>query len=61
MPTIMNSAPVEMPWLIIWITPPWMPIWVAAKTPSMVKPRWLTEEYATSFFMSFCIIATRAP
>src|SRR2546428_348841 len=27
----------------------------------MQKPRWLTDEYATSFFQSFCTMATRAP
>src|SRR5689334_20903674 len=29
--------------------------------PSVQKPKWLTDEYATSFFMSFCISETSAP
>ena len=29
--------------------------------PSMQKPRWLIDEYATSFFQSFCMSATIAP
>src|SRR4029079_12017791 len=32
-----------------------------AVMPSTTKPRWLTLEYATSFFMSGCTIATSAP
>jgi hypothetical protein len=38
-----------------------MPAWFSAKMPSVQKPRWLTDEYATSFFMSFCISETSAP
>ena len=38
-----------------------MPIWVNEKIPSTTKPRWLTEEYATSFFMLGCTMATSAP
>jgi hypothetical protein len=60
-PTARNRAPVESPWLIIWITPPWSPCVFIAKSPSMTKPRWLTEEYATSFFISGCTMATSAP
>ena len=29
--------------------------------PRTTKPMWLTDEYATSFFMSGCTIATSAP
>ena len=32
-----------------------------AAMPRTTKPRWLTLEYATSFFMSGCTIATSAP
>ena len=28
--------------------------------PSITKPRWLTDEYAMSFFMSFCTSVTSA-
>ena len=44
-----------------WRMPPWMPALFRAKSPSMTKPRWATEEYATSFFMSFWTIATMEP
>ena len=47
--------PVEMPWLICCSTMPLNPAGFSAKMPSVQKPRWLTDEYATSFFMSFCI------
>ena len=53
--------PVEMPWLTCWITLPAIPFGLSAKMPSVQKPRWLTEEYATSFFQSFCIRLTSAP
>src|ERR1019366_2275513 len=46
MPTIKNSAPVEMPWLICCSTEPLSPSGLRAKMPSVQKPRWLTEEYA---------------
>src|SRR5664280_1606006 len=42
MPSSMNSAPVEMPWLSIWYTAPSIPSWVKLKMPSTTKPRWLT-------------------
>src|SRR5215469_18908260 len=61
MPTIRNRAPVEMPWLICCRTDPLRPSGVSTKIPRVQKPRWLTEEYATSFFMSFCISDTKAP
>ena len=38
-----------------------MPAGFSAKMPSVQKPRWLTEEYATSFFQSFCIRQASAP
>src|ERR1039457_111219 len=38
-----------------------MPAGLRAKIPSVQNPRWLTEEYATSFFQSFCIRQARAP
>src|SRR5207245_3261408 len=53
-PTIRNSAPVEMPWLSIWYTAPTTEVVVKAATPSITKPRWLTDEYATSFFRFGC-------
>ncbi len=61
MPTIKKSAPVEMPWLTCCSTDPVKPAEFSAKIPSVQKPRWLTDEYATSFFMSFCISDTSAP
>src|SRR3984893_7923857 len=61
MPTIKNSAPVEMPWLICCSTDPLNPTGFSAKMPSVQKPRWLTDEYATSFFQSFCINEASAP
>ena len=44
-----------------WITLPAIPLGFSAKIPKVQKPRWLTEEYATSFFMSFCTSETSAP
>src|SRR5678815_5914385 len=38
-----------------------MPAGFSAKIPSVQKPRWLTDEYATSFFQSFCINDASAP
>ena len=32
-----------------------------AKMPAVTKPMWLTLEYATSFFRSFCTSETIAP
>src|ERR1039457_3453965 len=40
---------------------PEIPAGLSAKIPSVQKPRWLTEEYATSFFQSFCIRQASAP
>ena len=34
---------------------------LSANMPSITKPRWETEEYAISFFMSFCTSVTIAP
>ena len=53
--------PVEMPWLICCRIEPEIPAGFSAKMPSVQKPRWLTEEYATSFFQSFCISEASAP
>ena len=50
-----------MPWLICCSTEPLSPAGFKAKIPSVQKPRWLTEEYATSFFISFCMSETSAP
>jgi hypothetical protein len=44
MPTSRNKAPVESPWLTLWIRPPWSPWVVMAKMPSTMKPRWATDE-----------------
>ena len=60
-PAIMNNPPVLMPWLTIWTIPPVIPCMLSAKMPSMTNPRWLTDEYATSFFTSFCFSETSAP
>ena len=38
-----------------------MPDGFNVKMPSVQNPRWLTDEYATSFFQSFCIREARAP
>ena len=51
----------ESPWFTIWTMPPTSPWGVKVKSPSMTKPRWLTDEYATSFFMSGCTVDTQAP
>jgi hypothetical protein len=60
-PTRRKSAPVEMPWLIIWRTAPWIPAMFKAKMPSITNPRCETEEYAISRFMSFWTSVTIAP
>ena len=60
-PTRRKSPPVESPWLMDCRIPPWMPALFSAKRPSMTKPRCATDEYATSFFMSFWTIATIEP
>ena len=61
MPIRKKSAPVEIPWLIMTIKAPCTLFTVSAKMPSITKPRWLTEEYATSFLKSGWTIATSAP
>ena len=38
-----------------------MPCWLNTKIPSVTKPMWLTELYATSFFRSGWTRATIAP
>ena len=43
----------------IWKIAPSIPCLLAVKMPIVTKPMWATEEYAMSFFMSSCIIATR--
>ena len=40
---------------------PVMPTGFSANIPSMTIAMWLTEEYATSRFQSFCASATSAP
>jgi hypothetical protein len=44
MPIRRKSAPVESPWLTIWMMPPTNPWAVKVKSPSITKPRWLTDE-----------------
>ena len=56
-----KSAPVEMPWFSIWYTAPTTPVVVKAAIPSITKPRWDTDEYATSFLRSGCTSETSAP
>ena len=51
----------EIPWLTICSTPPWSPWMDSPKIPMTTKPRWATDEYATSRLRSFCMVATRAP
>jgi hypothetical protein len=50
---------VERPWLTICSTLPSRPSGERANIPSITNPRWLTEEYAMSFFMSFWTRVTR--
>ena len=45
--------------LIITIIAPFNPGSFKQNTPSMQNPRWLTLEYAISFFISACTSATR--
>ena len=40
---------------------PVMPTGFSANMPSITIAMWLTDEYATSRFQSFCAIATSAP
>ena len=61
MPTRRNSAPVEIPWLSCWTMLPVMPTGFRANMPSMTMAMWLTDEYATRRFQSFCASATSAP
>src|SRR5207247_887302 len=61
MPARKNSAPVEMPWLIITRSAP-CTLWsVRAQMPSITKPRCATDEYAISFLKSGWTSATSAP
>lgn len=41
---MMKSAPAEMPWLTIWISPPSTPWTFSAKMPSTMKPMCEIEE-----------------
>ena len=50
-----------MPWATIWSIAPCMPCCWKMKMPSVTKPMWLTELYATSFFRSGWTRATIAP
>ena len=61
MPTNKNNAPVDTPWLIIWIVLPDIDCVVKAKMPSTMKPIWATDEYATNRLRSICIVAAMAP
>ena len=45
----------------IWKIAPESAAPVPATMPRTTSARWLTEEYATSFFMSFWAAATHAP
>ena len=49
------------PWLIIWRMAPCSPCSVKTKMPSVTKPMWLTDEYATSRLRSGWTSATIAP
>ena len=40
---------------------PFSPACVKLKIPSTTNPKWLIEEYAISFFIFGCTIATSAP
>src|SRR5660398_236909 len=51
-PSIWNKAPVRIPWLTIWRTDPSTPCRLKANSPMVMKPMWLTDEYATNRFMS---------
>ncbi len=53
-PIMRNRPPVEKPWLSMYRTEPDSPVAFNAVRPSTQKPRWLTDEYATSFLMSSC-------
>ena len=61
MPTNKKSAPVETPWFTICSTPPVRPSVLSAKIPITMKPRWATDEYATSRLRSRCMAAATAP
>ena len=50
-----------IPWLTIWRIAPFMPAVWNMKMPSVTKPMWLTDEYATSFLRSGWTRATIAP
>ena len=49
------------PWLTICRMAPYKPCCWKMKMPSVTKPMWLTDEYATSFLRSGCTRATIAP
>src|ERR1035437_1425744 len=61
MPTRRKSAPVDTPCARFTNNAPCTDCTVIAKMPSITNPRWLTDEYATSFLKSGCTIATSAP
>ena len=60
-PTNRKSAPVESPWFTIWRMLPFNPMALRLNMPSITKPRWATDEYATSFLMSAWTMATSDP
>ena len=57
----MNNPPVATPCASITNTAPFSPAAVKLKIPSTTNPRWLTEEYAISFFRFGCTSETSAP
>ncbi len=50
-----------MPCASIMYIAPLLPSGVRLARPSVTKPMWLTDEYATSFLKSVCAMATSAP
>src|ERR1700692_1061397 len=60
-PTMRKSALMMMPWLIIWITAPLIPLSVSEKMPRAMKPRWLMLAYATMRLRSRSDSAISAP
>ncbi len=54
-----NIAPEMKPCEIICTIPPCIAMSLNTKKPNVTKPMCAIEEYATSFFMSACTIATR--
>ncbi len=61
MPASMKSPPVATPCASMTKTAPFRPAVVKLKIPSTTNPRWLTEEYAISFFIFGCTSETSAP